>query len=87
MLWEDRILVVALGDDEDELEGFEDDSELDLDDGEEFTDEDFEDDPDDDQRRRYYQLTPAGQDALRDEVSRLQGILDEARATRALGGT
>ena len=46
-----------------------------------------EDDPDDDQRRRYYQLTPDGQRALRDEVSRLQGILDEARATQAFGGT
>lgn len=45
-----------------------------------------EDDPDDDQRRRYYRLTDAGREALRDEVTRLQGILDQARATRALGG-
>ncbi len=45
-----------------------------------------EDDPDDDQRRRYYRLTPAGRDALADEVGRLQEILDQARATRALGG-
>lgn len=42
------------------------------------------DDPDDDQRRRYYRLTPAGRDVLRTEVERLQGILDQARATRAL---
>lgn len=45
-----------------------------------------DDDPDDDQRRRYYALTEAGRSALRDEVIRLQGILDEARASRALGG-
>jgi DNA-binding PadR family transcriptional regulator len=45
-----------------------------------------EDDPDDDQRRRYYRLTPAGRGALRAEVGRLQGILDQARASRALGG-
>lgn len=45
-----------------------------------------EDDPDDDQRRQYYRLTDAGRDALREEVARLQGILDDARATRALGG-
>ena len=43
-------------------------------------------DPDDDQRRRYYRLTPAGRDALAGEVARLQGILDQARATRALSG-
>lgn len=47
---------------------------------------DGDDDPDDDQRRRYYQLTDAGRDALRDEVGRLQSLLDQARATRALGG-
>ena len=45
------------------------------------------DDPDDDQRRRYYRLTPAGRDALRAEVERLQGILDQARGTRALRGS
>jgi len=45
-----------------------------------------DDDPDDDQRRRYYQLTAAGRDALRGEVARLQGLLDQARATRALSG-
>jgi DNA-binding PadR family transcriptional regulator len=41
-------------------------------------------DPDDDQRRRYYRLTAAGRNALQAEVGRLQGILDQARATRAL---
>lgn len=46
-----------------------------------------EEDPDEDQRRQYYRLTPAGRAALRDEVGRLQGLLDQARATRALGGT
>lgn len=45
-----------------------------------------EDDPDDDQRRRYYDLTPAGREALRDEVARLQQLVDEARASQALGG-
>jgi len=45
-----------------------------------------DDDPDEDQRRRYYRLTEAGRQALADEVGRLQTILDEARATRALGG-
>lgn len=43
-----------------------------------------DDDPDDDQRRRYYRLTAAGRGALQAEVARLQGILDQARATRAL---
>lgn len=41
---------------------------------------------DEDQRRRYYRLTPAGRAALREEVERLQGMVDTARATRALGG-
>lgn len=45
-----------------------------------------EEDPDDDQRRRYYRLTEGGRDALRAEVARLQGLLDHARDTRALGG-
>lgn len=45
-----------------------------------------EEDPDEDQRRQYYRLTPAGRAALRSEVGRLQGLLDQARATRALGG-
>lgn len=42
--------------------------------------------PDEDQRRRSYQLTTEGRRALKDEVARLQGLLDQARATRALGG-
>jgi DNA-binding PadR family transcriptional regulator len=45
-----------------------------------------DDDPDDDQRRRYYDLTTEGREALRDEVARLQRIVDEARASQALGG-
>jgi DNA-binding PadR family transcriptional regulator len=45
-----------------------------------------EEDPDEDQRRRYYRLTEAGRNALADEVGRLQAILDQARATRALSG-
>jgi len=44
------------------------------------------DDPDDDQRRRYYRLTPTGRDALRGEGTGLQGLLDHARTTEALGG-
>ena len=44
------------------------------------------DDPDEDQRRRYYRLTTEGRDALRSEVTRLQGLVDHARATEALGG-
>ncbi|MBT8487228.1 MAG: PadR family transcriptional regulator, partial [Gemmatimonadetes bacterium] len=41
-----------------------------------------DEDPGDDQRRQYYRLTPTGRAALQDEVGRLQGILDQARATR-----
>lgn len=41
-------------------------------------------DPDDDARRRYYRLTPAGRDVLRAETERLQSLVDAARATRAL---
>lgn len=44
------------------------------------------DDPDDDQRRRYYRLTHLGEGALRSEVDRLQGLLDHARASEAFGG-
>ena len=43
------------------------------------------DEPDDDQRRRYYRLTPAGSDALRAEADRLQALVDVARASKALG--
>ena len=43
------------------------------------------DDPDEDQRRRYYQLTELGRTALKQEVTRLQHLLDQARATEAFG--
>jgi DNA-binding PadR family transcriptional regulator len=43
-----------------------------------------DDDPDDDQRRRYYRLTADGRELLRSEVERLQALVDEARASRAL---
>ncbi|HKJ03202.1 MAG TPA: PadR family transcriptional regulator [Longimicrobiales bacterium] len=43
-----------------------------------------EDDPDDDQRRRYYRLTPAGRDLLKAEADRLQALVDAARGSRAL---
>jgi DNA-binding PadR family transcriptional regulator len=42
------------------------------------------DDPDDDPRRRYYELTPRGREVLAAEVERLQQLVDVARATRAL---
>ena len=45
-----------------------------------------DEDPDDDQRRRYYQLTARGRELLRDEVDRLQALVDTARASEALGG-
>lgn len=46
-----------------------------------------EDDPDDDQRRRYYRLTKMGRELLRAEADRLQDLVDAARASRALGRT
>lgn len=46
----------------------------------------LEGDADSDQRRRYYRLTKHGREALRAEVDRLQGLIDSARATAALGG-
>lgn len=46
-----------------------------------------DDDPDDDQRRRYYRLTEQGRAVLRAETDRLQGLVDAARASRALDGT
>jgi len=46
----------------------------------------LEGEPDADQRRRYYQLTKQGREALGAEVDRLQGLVDLARATAALGG-
>lgn len=39
---------------------------------------------DDDQRRRYFGLTPLGKRVLNDEVRRLEAIVDHARASRAL---
>lgn len=42
-----------------------------------------EDDPDDDQRRRYYRMTHAGRQVLRAEVDRLQTLVDAARASAA----
>lgn len=43
------------------------------------------DDPDDDQRRRYYRLTAFGRALLKAEVDRLQALVDAARKTEALG--
>jgi DNA-binding PadR family transcriptional regulator len=39
-----------------------------------------------DSRRRYYSLTPAGREAVRAEVGRLERALASARATRLLRG-
>jgi DNA-binding PadR family transcriptional regulator len=39
---------------------------------------------DDDERRRYFALTPLGTRVLSAEVRRLEAILDQARASRAL---
>ena len=39
---------------------------------------------DDDERRRYFGLTPLGARVLSAEVRRLEGIVDQARASRAL---
>jgi DNA-binding PadR family transcriptional regulator len=39
---------------------------------------------DDDERRRYFALTPLGTRVLRGEVRRLEAIVDHARASRAL---
>jgi len=44
-----------------------------------------DDDPDEDQRRRYYRLTQKGRDVLRAETDRLQALVDAARASQALG--
>ncbi len=40
--------------------------------------------PDDDARRRYYELTPVGQRVLAAETERLRAIVEFARATRAV---
>ena len=39
---------------------------------------------DDDERRRYFVLTPLGKRVLSAEVRRLEAIVDQARASRAL---
>ena len=39
---------------------------------------------DDDERRRYFALTPLGKRVLSGEVRRLEAIVDHARASRAL---
>ena len=39
---------------------------------------------DDDERRRYFELTPLGKRVLIGEVQRLEAIVDHARASRAL---
>jgi DNA-binding PadR family transcriptional regulator len=39
---------------------------------------------DDDERRRYFALTPLGTRVLTSEVRRLEAIVDHARASRAL---
>lgn len=39
---------------------------------------------DDDERRRYFALTPLGTRVLGEEVRRLEAIVDHARASRAL---
>ena len=41
---------------------------------------------DDDERRRYFALTPAGKRVLAQEVRRLEAIVDRARASQALRG-
>jgi DNA-binding PadR family transcriptional regulator len=41
---------------------------------------------DDDERRRYFALTPLGKRVLGEEVRRLEAIVDLARGTRALRG-
>lgn len=43
------------------------------------------DDPDDDQRRRYYRLTPFGRALLRAEAERLQALVEAVYTSRALG--
>lgn len=44
-------------------------------------------DPDDDQRRRYYRLTPFGREVLLAEADRLEQLVREARTVRAGGGS
>lgn len=44
------------------------------------------DDEADDDRRRYYRLTPRGLAVARTEAKRLDALVDEARARKLLGG-
>jgi DNA-binding PadR family transcriptional regulator len=44
-----------------------------------------DDDPDEDQRRRYHRLTDLGRAILRAETKRLQSLVDAARSSRAWG--
>lgn len=39
-----------------------------------------------DERRRHYRLTPAGRRTLRDEVRRLEQLIDLARGVRGISG-
>ena len=41
----------------------------------------------DDQRRRYYRMTPFGAKVLKAELQRLENLLAVAQSKRALGGT
>jgi DNA-binding PadR family transcriptional regulator len=43
------------------------------------------DDPDDDQRRRYYRLTPFGHEVLTLEADRMQALVDAARDMSVVG--
>lgn len=43
-----------------------------------------EEGPDEDQRRRYYRLTPLGRDVLGAEADRLQQLVDAVRGSTAL---
>ena len=43
------------------------------------------DDPDEDQRRRYYRLTRFGTEVLRAEADRLQALVDAAREASVVG--
>jgi DNA-binding PadR family transcriptional regulator len=44
-----------------------------------------DEDPDEDQRRRYYRLTPLGRDLLRAEADRMEALVEAARTSKALG--
>jgi len=45
-----------------------------------------DEEPDEDARRQYYEITTLGRDVLRAEVERLQGLVDQALSSRALSG-